>query len=163
MNYGKYLKLSDSRIAEMIASRKDSVINTSESYYIGYLMGTTISKKLPELRYGQYQITIAEADKLKLVESEWYGEKDEELKTKKFDEYLSYLNQLEVKYLPHTMTLYLPIVYPRNWEDFKKGIRNALWDSDTCNYKIDTNDDFIVEMEDDWYSMKFTFTLKINQ
>jgi hypothetical protein len=75
----------------------------------------------------------------------------------------SFRKELIKKYLPHTFEGYvLPkIHYTENFNmsDFKKGIKDALWDSDVCYYKIENENDIEIS-EDEWFT-KITLKLDI--
>lgn len=98
----------------------NNVINVSEEELIEY-------KRLDELWYKKYNQNKNDA------KEEWYN-------LRKYD------HELEEKYLPHILECHLPLIIDvDNISDLKAGIRASLWDCDVCSYKIETDDDIIIE------------------
>lgn len=68
----------------------------------------------------------------------------------KSDEWLNYIalrKELKRKYIPETLVCFVQkIESVSNWEDLKKGIGSALWDSDISHYSCNVSD---IVIEDD--------------
>lgn len=129
----------------------------SVEYQLGFMIGEYIVLKyLPTLSDGGWQsrntIQISDEEQIeyKRLEKLWhnkYNRGRNDAKQEWFD-LKTYEFMLEEKYLPHILKCY---VYPINVEniiDLKQGIRDSLWDCDMCNYKIETDDDIIIESEE---------------
>jgi len=74
----------------------------------------------------------------KQLEPYMWGSKrhDKEGYRKLFYENRKWYHKLEEKYLPETLKIMVPKVYPTNMKQFAKGIEIALWDCDRSHYKI---------------------------
>jgi len=44
---------------------------------------------------------------------------------------------LERKYLPNPLECYMSLLNVQHMDEFKKGLRFALWDCDMCSYNIE--------------------------
>ena len=62
-----------------------------------------------------------------------------------------YHKELEDKYLPKVLTCYIDPFNVVDMEEFKRGVRTALWDCDMCHYNIRENSDIDVEYDEDYY------------
>lgn len=127
----------------------------SIEYQLGFMIGEYIvAEYLPTIDvycHTNHTICVSEEDKL---ESErlnklWlknynHGKNKDEAKEdwfnlRKFD------MELEKKYLPHTLECRIYPIEVENVVDLKKGIRDSLWNCDRCCYKIETDEDIIIE------------------
>lgn len=58
-----------------------------------------------------------------------------------FDVFKALNDELAVKYLPNELICHLPcILEVTNMKKFIKGIRDCLWDTDLCSYKLGKGD-----------------------
>lgn len=142
-------------------------------YYLGFYMGEFIvNNNLPTLSCGSetsrktIQVSIGEADHLEYLYDKWhslYNEKDKELSKDSWIEYRRFNIGLTEKYLPHELICYLPSVEISvlNLEQLKEGMRNSLWNSDFCEYKIKENDD--IEIFNDKYNTVVKLKLDLDR
>lgn len=142
------------------------------------------------------QVTWGEAQELKRLEEEWYSKrsseerkireenpgikgaelyrKEKEAHQRSIDEWnasMKYRYILKEKYLPHTLkctVMFIDFSDEEVNKEIKRGLINALWDSDHCEYSL-KEEDIIFENEtdtygdNDEYSMTFTHvTLKLD-
>lgn len=138
-------KLKQERI-----ERKNSL--TSE-YQLGFYVGLEIVRNyLPTLSTDMIQsrhvIDVSEEDKMEneRLDTEWYettqyggkwdGVTENGDKTK-WDLYHQHNKILERKYLPNPLYCHMGVLNIRDMDDFKKGLRFALWDCDMCSYNIE--------------------------
>ena len=49
------------------------------------------------------------------------------------------MENIENKYLPQTLHILVPQLFPTDMVAFKKGLANALWNSDLCHYGFAEN------------------------
>ena len=86
----------------------------------------------------QKRITEEERDKYRELEDKWYETNSKE----DFDIQLKYYKSLEKKYFPKVLKCYFdPINIPDEaYDDFIKGLQQALWNSDCCAYSIKKED-----------------------
>jgi len=57
---------------------------------------------------------------------------------KVFYEFTTFRKMLKVKYLPDHLIIPIPISSLPDKEEFKKGVKDALWDSDCSNYDVES-------------------------
>jgi hypothetical protein len=142
-------------------SRKDEIYKRSESYYLGYLVGEKISRRLPILSTsgikGNIPIQIQELDHYNNLTDDWFNERDETKRTKLWKVMCGYSRMLEDKYLPKEFVTRTSVMNISDMNDFNLGVRSALWDSDFCYYDIEKNEDVEITIEDDYYFMKYKF------
>lgn len=163
---------------EYKAARKKEMLEYKKSltleFQLGLYMGEHIvDKYLPRLMYyGPYirktkknysykrrdergiRILKSEANKFESLSAEAYKIEDRE--SKEFNErwqvYLNYSHELDVKYLPKTLKCYLDTINVAEDKmiDVKNGIRSALWNCDVCSYEIDLDKIRIIENTEDF-------------
>ena len=150
-------RLLKSITPEMENKRKQERIERKNSltaeYQLGYYVGLDIVHKyLPTLSTDMLQsrhvIEVLEEDKLEneRLDTEWYvttkhgGEwngKEENGDKEKWDLYYQHNKMLERKYLPNPLYCHMGVLNIRDMDEFKKGLRLALWDCDMCSYNIE--------------------------
>lgn len=67
---------------------------------------------------------------------------------------------LEKKYLPQVLECYVNKIDVENITELKAGIRLTLWDCDICSYKIENDDDIIIEEQK--YPFDYQTLIKLN-
>lgn len=118
-------------------------------YYLGKLVGEYIvATTLPTLSTDMIKtnrvIPVPEKEEKEhnRLYSEWVcGEKDENGINEHWQPHLDYIHYLGKKYLPKELISRVPkfgLEYVENMDEFKKGIKTALWDSDVCWYDLDS-------------------------
>lgn len=136
---------------------------TAESQ-LGYYVGLEIIHRcLPTLSTDMLQsrhvIDVLEEDKLEneRLDTEWYvttrhgGEwngTDENGDKEKWDLYYQHNKMLERKYLPNPLYCHMSVLNIQDMDEFKKGLRFALWDCDMCSYNIEPENIKIYDDED---------------
>ncbi len=144
--------------------RKDMRIKRDkyfEQLTVDYLLGRyvgeyVISNILPTLSISGIRtkkcisVTEEEANKYEELNDFWYkNHKKTNEPTKEVDvnwvAMINYYNSLKVKYLPAELVCHVPLLKFNDIEEFKKGFRNSLWNSDTCEYQISKNEDIVIE------------------
>jgi hypothetical protein len=152
--------ISDEKLEKIRMERIQRILSTPESWYLGYMVGDVISRRLPILSIsgiaGNVLIQIGEYDYYKQLEDKWFNEKNETIKDNLWKELSEYGNKLDEKYLPKEFKTRINVMNIQNMKDFKEGILNSLWDSDFCNYNIKTNDDIQIEINEDYHFMEIT-------
>lgn len=122
-------------------------------YQLGHYVGLEIVHNyLPTLSTDMLQtrnvIEVSEEDTMEneRLDTEWYattqygGEwdgKDESGDKEKWNLYHQHNKMLERKYLPNPLYCHMGVLNIRDMDDFKKGLRFALWDCDMCSYNIE--------------------------
>jgi DNA-directed RNA polymerase subunit L len=62
---------------------------------------------------------------------------DEVESTKVFYENLAWYKAMEKKYLPEKIECMVPRIEPTDMEEFKEGVKEAIWDCDMSSYDLD--------------------------
>jgi len=140
--------------------------NTTLTYQLGHYVGAEIFNcYLPTLSsdmlHSRKVIEISEEDSKenKRVSEEWYSitkygsNPDEEAKKEKWDLYYAHNKMLEKKYLPNPLECHLDILNVEDWEEFKKGVIDYLWNCDMCSYSLKSEDIEITETEDIYFTV----------
>lgn len=127
----------------------------SIEYQLGFMIGEYIvAAYLPTLNVdgimSNHVIYVSDEDKIEYerLHDLWYKKYNHgKNKTDKDDWFnlRTFAMSLEKKYLPHTLECRIYPIEVENMIDLKKGIRDSLWDCDMCCYKIETDDDIILE------------------
>lgn len=141
---------------------------TSE-FQLGYYVGLEIVRKhLPTLSTDMIQsrnvIQVSEEDSLenKRLDTEWYvttkhgGEwngVNENGDKEKWNLLYQHNKMLEKKYLPNPLKCHMSILNIQDLDDFKKGLRFALWDCDMCSYNIEPENIKIYDDEDYYFTI----------
>jgi hypothetical protein len=127
----------------------------SVEYQLGFMIGEYIvAAHLPTIDVycqNNHTINVSEEDRLEYerLEKIWF-DKDFHNKRIAKEEWFNlrtFAMSLEKKYLPHILECRIYPINVENIIDLKQGIRDSLWDCDKCCYKIETDDDIIIETE----------------
>jgi hypothetical protein len=130
-------------------------------YQIGYYVGERIVRNdLPCLDVDMIytseviKVTPEELAEAKRLNDVWYNNYTDKLSGDDDPNWLAlraYHKELEDKYLPKVLTCYIDPFNVVDMEEFKRGVRTALWDCDMCHYNIRENSDIDVAYDDDYY------------
>ena len=145
-----------------IRNRRIERIKTlTMEYQIGYYVGEQIVRKdLPCLDVDMIHTSrVINVTPEELVEAErlnevWYNNHTDVLRGDNDPNWVAlraYHKELEHKYLPKVLTCHVDPINVVDMEEFKKGVRAALWDCDMCHYNISDNSDIDVEYDEDYY------------
>lgn len=136
-------------------SRKNML--TAE-YQLGYYVGLRIvDEYLPTLSTDMIQsqrvisVTEEDAAENKRLNEEWFDTtrtRKENGNKEKWNLLFNHNKMLEKKYLPNPLLCHLSPLNIQSTEQFKSGLRLALWDCDMCSYRIDPEDIKIYDDED---------------
>lgn len=142
----------------------------SLEFQLGHYIGDYIVEKfLPTLSTSASTHTIIEVTKEEYAEYErldkdWWeaihpnGQANSNVDSgkKEWNHLRAFVKMLEEKYLPKTLECHIPrlsSVSEENMLKLKKGIANALWNSDVCCYSCNTEDIEISTEEDDFFTI----------
>jgi hypothetical protein len=135
--------------------------STTMEYQIGYYVGEQIVRKnLPCLDVDMIytsnviKVTPEEFVEAKRLNEVWYTNHTDKLRGDDDPNWLAlrvYHKELEGKYLPKVLTCYINPINVVDMEEFKRGVRAALWDCDMCHYNISNNSDIDVAYDEDYY------------
>lgn len=123
-------------------------LNFSLGVYVGeYIIATKLPTLSTDMLKTRYVIEVPED-----LSKEWKEKDDvhfaaylnktktEEELTELFYENRSwYVENIENKFLPQTLKILVPQLFPTDMVAFKKGLANALWNSDLCHYGFAEN------------------------
>jgi hypothetical protein len=96
------------------------------------------------------------------LDTEWYettkhGGKwngvDENGNKEKWELFHQHNKMLERKYLPNPLECFIDLLNILNIDEFKKGLRVALWDCDMCSYNIEPENIKIYEDENAMFTI----------
>jgi hypothetical protein len=62
---------------------------------------------------------------------------------------------LEKKYLPDPLVCHLRLLNVENWDEFKEGLIDYLWECDMCSYSLKAEDINIFDDDDYFTIIKF--------
>lgn len=143
-------------------------------YQLGYYVGEDIVNRfLPTLSTDSIKsnnvIEISDEDlqENKRLYNEWnsttkgrYKGDDEDYDgdESKWELYLQHNKMLDKKYLPNPLICGLRLIKFNNENEFKDGIRSALWDCDMCSYNIDI-ENIKIKYEMEWGATIISFQL----
>lgn len=134
-------------------------------YQIGFYVGQNIYRSvLPTLDVSPfrsnvvYEVSEEEKKEFQELEKQHFKYRRDE----DWERLRKSYNQLKEKYLPHKIRWQLPIFDVENIEEFKQGVRDALWDTDICEYKIETDADIKIVEPDDGFSHCIELTLDVS-
>jgi hypothetical protein len=157
----KMLDITPEERQQIIDRRIKQIKEMTMEYQIGYYVGETIViKYLPTLNVDMIKTNnLIKVEPTELIEATrlnevWYNNYNQELKPDEDSNWTTlraYHKQLEDKYLPKVLACHISPINVVDMEEFKKGVRAALWDSDVCNYNISENSDIEVEYDEDYY------------
>jgi hypothetical protein len=155
--------------------RVDSKKKLTLEYQLGYYVGLEIVHRyLPTLSTDMLQsrtvIEVSEEDTLEneRLDTEWYSTTthggewngvDENGNKEKWELYHQHNKMLERKYLPNPLECYMSLLNVQNMDEFKKGLRFALWDCDMCSYNIEPEN---IKIYDDEQSMFTIIELQLD-
>lgn len=143
-------------------------------YQLGYYVGLEIIHKyLPTLSTDMLQtrnvIEVSEEDSSEneRLDTEWYATTryggewngvDENGDMEKWDSYHQHNKMLERKYLYNPLQCHMDILNIQDMDEFKKGLRVALWNCDMCSYNIEPENIKIYD-DEDYYTTVIEFVL----
>lgn len=159
---------------EMKQKRLAALKAMTLEYQLGLFVGEYIvSRYLPSLSIDKWNINpkniisvspeeTAEEERLTNI---WFNKVQKFSKEECIEEWnesIAYRKALMAKYLPHQIKCF---IYPLNYEnekELKRGIKRALWDSDRCNYKCTTDEDIVIEHDEEGYYTYVHLTLDLS-
>lgn len=156
--------ITPEEVEKMKQKRIEQKNKLTLEYQLGYYVGLEIVHRyLPTLSTDMLQtrnvIEVSEEDSLEneRLDTEWYvttrhGGKwngvDENGDKEKWNLYHQHNKMLEKKYLPNPLKCHMDILNIQDMDEFKKGLRVALWDCDMCSYNIEPENIKIYDDED---------------
>jgi hypothetical protein len=153
-------KKDKNKVVERLRERMKNHIpkkpeSKSVEYQLGFMIGDYIVEKyLPVIDiYSQTKNTINVSDEDRIeyerLNKLWFKTDfhDKHVAKDEWFNLRTFGMSLEKKYLPHILKCYIYPISVENIIDLKRGIRDSLWDCDKCCYKIETDDDIIIENE----------------
>lgn len=169
----KIFDILESITPEMEQRWKDERIERKNKltaeHQLGYYVGLRIvDRYLPTLSTDMIQsgrvisVSVEDSEENRRLNEEWFdttrtgknwdgvsksGDKE------KWDLLFNHNKMLEKKYLPNPLLCHMTPLNVQNMDEFKSGLRIALWDCDMCSYRIDPEDIKIYDDED------FMFTI----
>ena len=163
--------LTPEKMEEMRQERLGRIKKLSLDFQLGLFVGEYIFYKyLPTLSVDYWKTrNVIDVSPEEKVENDrlndiWF-KKAMVAKDRKSDEdwkaWHDYYKSLEVKYLPHTLDCRVYPLNLSNEEDFKRGVRSALWNSDVCAYKCSTNEDIVIKYDNNGYYTHIILQLSI--
>lgn len=135
-----------------------------KNFIIGYLLAELIwATKMPTLSHrpcgSLLRIQVSEED-IKLesdADDKWYKDQTDE----NWKAYRDIANTIDEKYMPKEFIFYYPDLFEKETvesDEFKSGIRSALWDTDGCPYSTDKNDiEITIEESINFIKIKFIY------
>jgi hypothetical protein len=155
------LNITPEERQEIINTRIKWIKEMTMEHQIGYYVGEEIIRKdLPCLDVDMIQtnkvikVEPEELTEAKRLNDVWYKNINDELKGGNDPNWVAsraYHKELEDKYLPKVLTCYVNPINVVDMEEFKKGVRAALWDCDICHYNIYDNSDVDVAYDESYY------------
>lgn len=141
------------RLLEKVKNYKPKPIKSnSVEYQLGYMIGEYIVMKyLPILDVFGYTnntiyTSIEDYKKYESLNDIWFNKhKENNNNSIEWNNLQEFSKELEIKYMPHILECYVPYIEVNNIVELKAGIRKSLWDCDICSYKIETDDDIVIE------------------
>lgn len=156
-----FKELTPERMEEMRLKRIARTKALTMEYQLGWYVGEMIvTRYLPTLNVDMLQtrncIKVSNDEELevKRLNDVWYANYDEKVKNdSNWIALREYHSMLEEKYLPPVLDCHIQPINVVDLVEFKRGVRDSLWDSDLCHYDITTNDDIeIVDDEDGYFT-----------
>jgi hypothetical protein len=140
---------------------------TELNYQLGLYVGEHIVMKyLPSLSTDSLKgnividVTPEEAAEHERLHQEWYSHYMAYDYKQRFKLLRDYADSLAVKYLKPELKVMVPKVYPRNMDNFRKGVYQSIWDCDRSHYLLD--DDFFEQTMDGAWCSYIKLKLSIN-
>jgi hypothetical protein len=154
-------KLTPEKLEEMKQKRIEEKNKLTTEYQLGYYVGEDIVNRfLPSISVEpgtRTQIEVSEEESIEYarIEKKWYNKyqqgKDEA--TEEWNYYQNYRELLKKKYLPSPLICHMSPLNIVDLEEFKKGLIWSLWDSDHCNYCLDTEKIKIYDDEEIYFTI----------
>ncbi len=167
----RLLEGSEDRIKGYLLDKENKLANVTQSgveNQLGNAIGDLMSEQLPTLSIDRIQsrncieVNKEDTEKYEALDAEFskhvFEKTESEEYKKAWSELLSFRKEMNKKYLPPTVDFAWGNIYVNDWESFKDGLRNAFWNSDICNYKINTNDDIKID-NSHWHSTNISLVL----
>ena len=134
-------------VEELPLKPKPEIIPTSD-WQLGYFVGEIlVVRNLPSLSIDNNTLTVINVSDEETAEYNKLSEaiyKDGRIdgESKEWKDYQAYRSFLKDKYLPKELVCHVNKVYLQSQDlsEFKKGLGNALWDSDVSNYSSKEED-----------------------
>lgn len=133
------------------------MIENTVEFQLGVMIGEyIINMYLPTLDTDmlktRHVINVSDEDRInyEMLDKIWYEKTNKNGKEASKDDWNKlhdFTKKMEEKYLPHILECRVPLIQVENITELKAGIRESLWDCDACSYKIETDDDIIIEDE----------------
>jgi hypothetical protein len=132
-------------------SEPTNPLNSLE-WQLGYFVGEyIISNHLPTLNIdpittrNTIQVDMSDARHYAELYNAW-GDACSENKGSEaqWETLKAYSKELQIKYLPETIECPIAPLNVGDMDEFKQGLRESLWSSDCCSYRISTNKDIEV-------------------
>lgn len=125
-------------------NQKTDSLNYQLGFYVGeYIILTELPTLSTDMLLSRNVIQVSEEEtnlwntKRKVWEDMLFLKDSDDEREKVFYENLKwYKRNLEEKYLPKTLKVKVPKVYPTDLNEFAEGIEAALWDCDLSHYRI---------------------------
>jgi hypothetical protein len=165
------IKITEEDLAKMKQKRADYKKSLTLEFQLGYYVGSkVVTHYLPTLSTDSLQsrniIQVSPEDTAenKRLDSEWYDttnygkNKDENFANgnpEKWNLYYQHNKMLEKKYLPDPLVCHLRLLNVENWDEFKEGLIDYLWECDMCSYSLKAEDINIFDDEDYFTIIKF--------
>ena len=154
-----FKELTPEKLEEMRLKRIAKTKALTMEYQLGWYVGNEIvSRTLPTLSVDMLQtrncIKVSNDEELeaKRLNDVWYANYDENVKNdSNWIALRKYHAMLEEKYLPQVLECHIAPLNVENMDEFKRGVRGSLWDSDLCHYDITDNDSIEVLDDEDGY------------
>lgn len=161
--YDKLVKeLTPEKKEEMRLKRITRTKKLTMEYQLGRYVGEMIvDKHLPTLNVDMLRtrncIKVSDDEELeaKRLDDVWHANYDERVKNdSNWIALRKYHAMLEEKYLPPVLECHITLLNVENMGEFKRGVRDSLWDSDLCHYDItDNNSIEVVDDEDGYFTL----------
>ena len=169
----------DDLLDELDKAPRKKYPDLSLEYQLGHYIGDYIVEKfLPTLSVEGSTHTIIEVSKEETSEYErlnelWWNAKtqtnqtwnNEDSASKEWNHYRAYIDMLRGKYLPKTLECHIPrlsSVSEEKMDELKRGIMNAIWNSDVSNYSCSNLSDIELVLEDDCFFSVVNLKLAID-
>ena len=132
----------------------------TSDYQFGFFVGEDIYNcNLPTISIDNIHtrklisVTSEEIREFNRLEELWSNKyhhgKDEA--NEEWDNVIKFRREMETKYLPPVLRCSYHLMNIRDMVEFKKGLRDSLWNCDICHYKIETDDDINIFDDGDFY------------
>lgn len=162
-------RMSEEKQAELKQKRLASRDALTMDYQLGLYVGEYIYFRfLPTLSVDSLKslnvIKATDEEELECIRLSdlWFRKyNDADKKVAELEEWKAlraYHEILENKYLPKELKCPLPLLKITDENQFKEGLRTALWDTDLCHYKIENNEDIVISEDSSAYFTTITLT-----